>query len=449
MANANLSVDELDLNLKNPRFDGLNSQREAIEKIVVSQGRKLVNLADDIATRGLSPAHRMLAMIEKGKEGRHIILDGNRRLTALRILINPSVLEGMNQIGDVTKRQLKKLAANFDRNTVEPIDVYVCESDQEARHWIEAIHTGENDGRGVVDWDGIQTARFRGQSLSLKVLGLVGARGDLTEPQKASLQKFPITNLDRLLSTREVRDLLGLVYEEGELLTDVPLQELLKPLKKIVMEIASKNVRVSHIERQQNRIDYVKGLGKSVLPNLSKRSGKLVPIESLAGGSAAAAVTIASRRRSKAARKTLIASDPRLYISSPKLEEIYKELRRLPLETYPNAIGTLARVFIELTTDHYGTTHVKSFDINWDLKKKMGLVADHLQAAGVHKRDLQPFRRLISTPDAALSVDRLHGIVHSRYQLPTPSELRRGWDEIGHIFEGHFWGPPPAKGVEK
>lgn len=448
MANVDLSIDQLDLNLKNPRFDGLANQRDAIEKIVVSQGRKLVNLAEDITARGLSPAHRMLATA--GSEaGQYVVLDGNRRLTALRVLVNPAVLDGMNQIGDVTKRQLKKLATEFDRGTVEPIDVYVCENDQEARHWVEGIHTGENEGRGVVNWDGIQTARFRGQSLSLKILGLVAARGELTDSQKASLQRFPITNLDRLLSTREVRDLLGLVFEEGELLSDVPLPELIKPLKKIVMDIASKNVRVSHIERQDDRISYVKGLGKGVLPNLSKRSGKLVTVESLIGGSAAAAAASGVRHRSQMARKTLIPADPRLHVTSPKLEEIYKELRKLPLETYPNAIGTLARVFIELSTDHYGTARVKPFDINWDLKKKMAVVADHLQTSGVHKRDLQPFRRLISSQDAALSIDRLHGIVHSRYHLPTPSELRRGWDEIGHIFEKCFWGPPPAKPTAK
>lgn len=449
MPNIDVSVDDLALNLKNPRFDGLASQRDALEKIVVSQGRKLVNLADDIATRGLSPAVRILVVADSGDSGHYIVLDGNRRLAALRILVNPAALDGMTQVGDVTKKQLKALASAFNRSAIEPIDVYVCESEEEARHWIEAIHTGENEGRGVVDWDGIQTARYRGQSISLKVLGLVSAKGALTDAQKQSLRKFSITNLDRLLSTREVRELLGLVFEEGELFTDVPLPDLIKPLKKMVLDIASKSVRVSDIERQGDRIKYVRGFGKNVLPNLSKRTGKMVPVESLIGNAAAAVATTTLRHRSRAARKTLIPADPRMYVSNAKLEEIYKELRRLPLESYPNAIGTLARVFIELSTDHYGTTNVKPFDVNWDLRKKMTAVADHLHTNGVHKRDLQPFRTLTSSRDAALCIDRLHGIVHSRYHLPTPSELRRGWDEVGHVFEKHFWGPPSPKPAEK
>ena len=145
MAALELSIDDLLLDLKNPRFDGLANQREALEKIVFSQGRKLVNLADDIATEGLSPAHRMLVV--KAKDKKYIVIDGNRRVAALKIMVNPAVLDGMEEVGDSTKKQLKAIAKTFDRTSVEPIEAYLVD-EQEARHWIEAIHTGENEGRG-------------------------------------------------------------------------------------------------------------------------------------------------------------------------------------------------------------------------------------------------------------------------------------------------------------
>ncbi len=134
MPNIEVSIDDLALNLKNPRFDGLDNQREALEKIVVSQGRKLVNLADDIATRGLSPAVRILVVADDGNPDQYIVLDGNRRLAALRVLVNPAALDGMAQVGDVTKKQLKALATSFNRSAIEPIDVYVCESEEADRH---------------------------------------------------------------------------------------------------------------------------------------------------------------------------------------------------------------------------------------------------------------------------------------------------------------------------
>jgi hypothetical protein len=62
MGNVELDLDELQLDLANPRFAGLASQREALQKIVQTQGAKLVNLAEDVVANGMSPAHRMLVM---------------------------------------------------------------------------------------------------------------------------------------------------------------------------------------------------------------------------------------------------------------------------------------------------------------------------------------------------------------------------------------------------
>ena len=69
-----------------------------------------------------------------------------------------------------------------------------------------------------------------------------------------------------------------------------------------------------------------------------------------------------------------------------------------------------------------------------ELKKKVDAVAAGLQANGAQKRDLQAFRALASNPNAALSIDRLHGVIHSRYALPTAAELRTGWAEVQVAF---------------
>jgi len=442
MSAVDLTIDELAFDLKNPRFDGLTSQREALEKILLTQGRKLVNLAEDIVTEGLSPGSRMLTA--KGKDGKYIALDGNRRLAALRILANPAVLDGVNDVGSLTKRQFKRLAELFDRSVVEPINAWLCEDVETARHWIEAIHTGENDGRGVVNWDGVMRARFRGQSASLKVLDLVKKRGRLTEDEDALLERFPITNLDRLLGTIDVRERLGLQMEDGELYTDVPAGDVIRVLKRIVLDLATKKIRVSKIHNKVDRVKYVDSLGKD-LPDLSKRTGKEVSIESLTTGGAAAAAAraAAAKRRSQVNRRSLFRSDFKPHIDSPKVDEIARELRKLPIESYPNAVGTLARVFIELSMDHFGSKNLSKWSIDDSLKAKIGKVADELQARGAHKRELQPFRRLASAPDGALSVDRLHGVIHSRYELPKPDELRRAWDEVAHVF-ARIWSPPPA-----
>jgi hypothetical protein len=440
MASTEANLDELALDLNNPRFDGLNNQRDALEKIVLSQGSKLVNLAEDIVTEGMSPAHRMLVMRAPGKgESSYIVMDGNRRLAALRVLANPAVLDGMTGIGDLTAQKLRKFAKEFDLNEIQPLDVFVCKNAAQARHWIEAIHTGENDGRGVVGWDGIATARYRGKNISLKVLDFIKVTGKLSVDETSSLERFPITNLERLLGSPEIRERLGLSLESGDLLSDLPQSELLRPLKKIVLDLATKTVTVSHLKKKEDRIGYIDSLGK-LLPDLSKRTGKAEPLDRLSAHAQASAHlknTGAAKSRSLLDRKVLIPPQSQcpLNITNEKLQQMCKELRKLPLDTYPVAIAAMFRVFLELSLDHYGVERkLDKYTINLELKQKLEKVAADLATNGVHRRDLQEFRALASNPNKVLGIDRLHGVIHSRYSLPIASELRSGWAEVQDAF---------------
>ena len=440
MGNLELTLDQLQLHLSNPRFDGLANQRDALEKIVLSQGSKLVNLAEDIVTNGMSPAHRMLVMKSPGKGASDfIVVDGNRRLAAIRILANPSALDGMSGVGDLTAQKLRRLAKDFNVDDVQPFDVFVCKNEAEARHWIEAIHTGENDGRGVVGWDGIATARYRGKNISLKVLEFVKAAGKLSADETAALERFPITNLDRLLGSPEIRELLGLTLEGGDLMSDLPQAELLRPLKKVVSDLASKSVTVAQLKSKSDRLKYVNALGKN-LPDMSKRSGTPEHLDILsahAQSKSLANTKPTAKARSLLDRKALIPSHAQapLNIGDHKLQQMCRELRNLPLESYPVAVAASFRVFLELSLDHYGTEKkLAQYNVNLSLKEKVNAVAAGLQATGIGKRDLQPLRALASNANAALSIDRLHGVIHSRYALPTPSELRTGWAEVQLAF---------------
>lgn len=355
------------------------------------------------------------------------------------MLANPGVLEGMPNVGDLTKKKLRQLAKEYVPGDIEPIDVSVCRDESAARHWIEAIHTGENDGRGVVDWDGLATARYRGKNSSLKVLEFVKAAGKLTDEEVASLERFPITNLDRLLNTPEVRERLGLTLEGGDLLSDLPQAELIRPLKKIVTDLASKAVRVSQIKGKDDRLRYLKSLD-SLMPDLSKKTGTLEPLDRLAAQATAKAHAKGAAKakvRSLLGRKALIPGQAQLHlnITDQKLEQMVKELRKLPLDTYPVAVAAAFRVFLELSLDHYGhAKKVTGYSPNKHLKEKVLTVAAHLEASGVSRRDLQQFRAMATNANAPMSIDRLHGVVHSRFALPTANELRTGWAEVQVAF---------------
>ena len=85
MAAKSLKIDSLDLDLENPRITLASDQRDAMEKILSEQKSKLINLAESIAVKGLSPMDRCLVLRSPNRTGKFIVLEHfNERLTFLK-----------------------------------------------------------------------------------------------------------------------------------------------------------------------------------------------------------------------------------------------------------------------------------------------------------------------------------------------------------------------------
>lgn len=361
MSTTSLQIEELLLDLQNPRFAQATGQRDVLQKIVDDQGGKLVALAESIVENGLNPMDRLLVIPSQEEADRFIVIEGNRRFAAIKILHNPPVLTGLSVRPSVRKR-FEALAATFDVTSVEPLDCFEVVTREEGAQWIQQRHTGENGGRGIVNWSGVATARFRGNDPALQALDFVLKHGGFSEDEKAeAIDSFPISTFDRLLSTPAVRDIIGVEIVNGKLLTGLPLDEILRPLQRVVRDLATTVVTVTNLKRQPQMVAYVDGLG-SDLPDLSKLTTTTVAVEDLrpqkeptgdlsgARGDSTAdgGGTPPSRKQTKRRtpeRKTLIDRTSRLNVTNAKVAEIEKELRTLTFSEYPHAISVLLRVF--------------------------------------------------------------------------------------------------------
>jgi hypothetical protein len=105
MAGLELTIDELLLDLENPRISRAESQREALQKIVDDQDVKLVVLGESIVADGLNPMDRWLVLKSPDELGKYIVLEGNRRLATIRILNKRHLLEAMEVRSPIKKRQ--------------------------------------------------------------------------------------------------------------------------------------------------------------------------------------------------------------------------------------------------------------------------------------------------------------------------------------------------------
>jgi hypothetical protein len=219
-----LKIGSLLLDQSNPRIPPVANQRDALQQVLDDQQEKLANLSESIVEEGISPID--LWFVEKSAlhSGKWVVLEGNRRIAALKILSNPSVLTDLT-LSNSLKKRFETAAKSFSPTAVEPIWCVATTRD-DANLWIQRRHTGEDQGRGIVAWNGQAKDRFRGGSPALQALEFVRLNGNLTSDQQAALSGRFITTLGRLVDSPAVRNILGLDLKKKELFSTVAADDL-------------------------------------------------------------------------------------------------------------------------------------------------------------------------------------------------------------------------------
>lgn len=449
MAKINLRIDQLNLDLENPRTGKVSNQRDALQRILDEQGDKLAELALDISSEGLNPMDNLLVL--KDGSSKYTVVEGNRRTACLKILTNPAVLGGLD-VSAQTRKKLEKAALSFSKARVEPITAFCLTERQDVKKWLYLRHTGQNNGRGLVDWTGVATARFRGTSPALQAIDFVKSFGELTNEQLILIDaKFPITTLDRLFSSPETRELIGIGIEGGKLKTNLAAEELIKPLKKIILDLARKEKRVDDLKTKNQQVEYIKSFSPEDKPKKSNRKVD-TNVDDLRIGAVPAVsgkVKSKSKRSSDPSKRLkIVPAGLKLHIASSKVASIFNELKILKLEENANACAVLLRVFLELSVDHYSRENkleVKYTDqksgkrIEKKLKVKVAQVIDHLVSAkGCSERDFSKILRGLEDKNSPLSIDLLHNYVHNLFEVPVAKELRAAWDGAEPLFK-NIW----------
>lgn len=429
----------LKVDLSNFRIGEQETTRDAYHAMIEEEGEDLSNLAEDVITHGLSPAELFIVGVEPENGKEYIVHEGNRRLTALRLLETPELASGTK----VYKR-FKDLSKRYALNPFKTVSCVIVESKEEALTWIERKHL-DLGGRGVAKWGAEATARadaFRGKIRPSKaVIDHLRSKKLLSKELEASLSG-KTTNLDRVFQMPYMRSALGVNIEKDGTVTFGSADEKRGNdlLIRMVNEVADRAFTVDIIRSQADRESFIDRFADgSVLAEESAPSGK--------GGSTSKASKGAEKKKmtkkvaSPVDRKTLALKGKEyvIAIKEPRLNELYDEATRINPESFPNSAGALMRVFIELSTDHYltklkitipkphsdkGRKHWS--DIGISLKEKIGYALADLDPTSKDPA-LKEARKGLSTSDALHSIDSLHDFVHGLKSNPDPKEIKRIW----------------------
>ena len=362
-----LSPTSLHLDNKNPRLGREYSSRAPREIIqYLFEHDKAMEVAESIATRGYFPNEPLLAVKE---DGRLVVVEGNRRLAALKALREPALLEGKYE------REVERLARRIvDPSLIASVPVTIAPSRKETDRQIVGRHIGrpvrawraENrasfildklaegyDNDALCDELGFSVADIQ-QARQTRAVADMARSLDLPEEVKAKLDgptAKVFTTLERVFDSSVGRKYLHVATDpEHGLRGNTTKKEFLRGFAKLVTDVALGKQSSRSLNTNENIRSYFEGWDSNDRPK--KKRGSFVPSDIITDTSVSAKPKPAKKtpvRAAKAESKTVLPRDVKLRHGSDRIRDICRELKKLKRDDYPNASAVLLRVFLELS----------------------------------------------------------------------------------------------------
>ncbi len=203
-----ISVDQLELDLTNPRHKPFKRPSQAIEYLVLKE--RVVDLAMDIAKEGTNPMDLLGVFKKKGTGDRaaYVAAEGNRRVCALMLLHDPEKIpSGISGRG----KMIQKLETAAKSSHLSPtMNVILFKSKKSAKPWVERMHI--QDGRSRRRWSPDQQERAMGGGRNQDAAALLDAavaRNMIGEADRVS----KLTTVQRYIGNPTMRKALGIVRD--------------------------------------------------------------------------------------------------------------------------------------------------------------------------------------------------------------------------------------------
>lgn len=452
-----VEIEDLLLDNENPRLGSVSNQSEALRELVELSPRNFLGMLESIKTNGLDPGDLFYLVDESPEtevEG-YTVVDGNRRLAALKVLREPALLTGAG-LPDSLTRRLSAAANGFDRTTVGDSRLCVLFTDRaEAADWIERRHGRGQEGEGRIPWGPLEIQRFQGDRTILDILDFVSRNGAYGADEWASIRSTldrRSSVLRRFIESRAGRDALGLgeiTVGDAVLPTSHrPPDYLVRLLRRLLDDIMSGAINTRTYNRAADIGGWFTNLPPEINPDAASRNPtqtsfhelNLPPTEPSPPPSPPPAPPPSTnpppRLRETLAPRQLTFNIP----ANAKGQQFIREATRLRLRGAPLSGAFLLRGFIQFVVDTYMHENALPFregERQLDLSVRAERVIDHLiQSRRARNTDLNGIRRRLREPARSnpASIQALNDYHHDQYQVPTADALRSGWDDATALF---------------
>lgn len=457
-------------NTRIPEDRRSEDQRQLLH--VLLEHEDVRGLAASIAKLGIF-AHERLLVMPSGK--RFIVLEGNRRLAAIKLLLSPELAASESDV-----KYFRKLSAKTDLSAIAQMDVSIVPSRVVAAPVIAALHIGDSKRR----WSTLQQARFyrelvdEGQSAAEVAEDLGVTLGQVNnylrteklyrlaltlefDPQvRAKLEdsRFPLTTLERFLESKTGRHLLGIELDDNTGFRGVVHPDRFRAaLKRVATDVAT----TAGMTREINDEDgFKKYVSKIELPETKVR-GSFNPDALLKGdssggegvGAPASAPAAAATRRVAKPSSSVVPRGFQCHSKHDRVRAIFNEIRQLSIEQQRNSTGVMLRVLLDIAlwtfikdighatavADHFDPTGKKrGYDPNWTppLRDLISYACDKRIFPGMAADGYRSVRTLAAKDmDYFVTIEGFNAFTHNPSVTPTAGDLRALWQRAEPMLQ--------------
>ncbi len=379
--------------------------------------------------------------------GNFIMMEGNRRLTAIQLLLEPELAKGTP-----IYRAFSKLYRDHKDAIPKVIDCTIAPNREAAIMWGNRKHASGLGGAGTEPWTAMAKARAdKEQGLptpALDVVNYVLENENLNTEVRHNLEGsgFNITTLERLITTKELQKEAGLSIASGRVRSSKNKVWTQKVLSDVVTIIATgKKDGKRWTEREVDTTEKRKAFAEEISaahPGARKVAKSWIVSDSK---------RTEKRRKRKPTPSTheqrnLIPKEFDITtLPAGKVNDVFIELKKLNVNLYRHAVSVLFRVFFEFTLDEYIKSESIKLATDKDgntvdsLKMRFDRVIKHVKDAKLLTQDeLKAVNVAMGGRDSWLSPNTMNSFVHSQQMNPDPQQLKAMWANI-QPFIAKLW----------
>lgn len=458
-----IPINKLHLCLQNPRCLFVETEEDALRELLLDQGEdkptnKIVSLAKSIVTKGWIPTELLVVRPSETEKDAFVVMEGNRRLTALKCLDNPGYLPD----------SFSAVRAAFEKISspgISTVKCYVTDDQAEINRLIELRHNGQNNGAGTIPWNSEQRTRFMERTTGKKdkiiqLIEYLRSYFNKGSSEELWLSKCNKTNLERLFSTPYVREKLGFTLENSMYVAISPNPTI---LSRFLQRLSEANVgRIYYARDREAFIDEILkeleigaspgtqeiDFGSGTAEDSSGENGSAGTGDSNPGGQQSGAESDSNgdgprpkghdRNRHTVAPQT---GAPLSTQGEANLAQIHHELKTVNVYEAPIACALLLRALITVSTDLYLSKKLEQDEFK-ELNSKVAARIErackelvHDETCPLGNNDVDYMRKFIQNNDTLpITLSSLHSPAHGSNGWPDSEALKSLWDKTYKII---------------